>query len=49
MIDIQSQRDTRDVPLQKVGIKGLEYPVRVLDKAHKTQGTSGVVLLVIRL
>lgn len=49
MIDIQSQRDTRDVPLQKVGIKGLEYPVRVLDKAHKTQGTSGVVDLFVNL
>ena len=49
MIDIQSQRDTRDVPLQKVGIKGLEYPVRVLDKANKTQGTSGVVDLFVNL
>lgn len=49
MIDIQSQRDTRDVPLQKVGIKGLEYPIRVLDKANKTQGTSGVVDLFVNL
>ncbi len=31
MIDIQNQADTRDVPLQKVGVKGLRYPVQVQD------------------
>jgi GTP cyclohydrolase I len=37
--DTQSQPDTRDVPLQKVGVRGVEYPIRVLDKAHKIQHT----------
>ena len=40
MIDIQSQHDNREVPLKKVGIKGLRYPVQVLDKANGTQKTS---------
>ena len=49
MIDIQSEADHRDVPLQKVGIKGLEYPIKVLDKANKTQTTSAVVDLFVNL
>lgn len=32
MIDIQKQRDYRHIPIDKVGIKGLRYPVKVLDK-----------------
>jgi len=41
MIDVQNQEDTRDIPLTKVGVKGLEYPIRVLDKVHKVQHTTG--------
>jgi GTP cyclohydrolase I len=40
MIDIQNQADYRDVPLAKVGVKGLEYPIRVLDKEKKIQHTT---------
>jgi GTP cyclohydrolase I len=40
MIDIQNTRDTRDIPITKVGVKGLEYPIRVLDKINKIQHTS---------
>ena len=40
MIDIQNQADCRDVPLAKVGVKGLEYPIRVLDKKNKNQHTT---------
>ena len=32
MIDIQNQPDFRNIPIDKVGIKGLKYPVKVLDK-----------------
>ncbi len=49
MIDIQSQHDNREVPLKKVGIKGLRYPVQVLDKANGTQKTSGIVDLFVNL
>jgi GTP cyclohydrolase I len=43
MIDIQNQRDTRDVPLTKVGVKGLEYPIKVLDRANQVQNTAAKV------
>ena len=39
LADIQSQPDSRDIPLAKVGVKGLEYPIRVLDKVKKVQHT----------
>jgi len=37
MPDVQNQKDDREIPLAKVGVKGLEYPVRVLDKVKKIQ------------
>jgi GTP cyclohydrolase I len=43
MIDIQNSADYRDVPLAKVGVKGLEYPIRVLDKIKKVQHTAAKV------
>ena len=41
LIDIQNTPDKRDIPLTKVGVKGLEYPIMVLDKVHKVQYTTG--------
>jgi GTP cyclohydrolase I len=41
MIDVQSAPDDRDIPLTKVGVKGLEYPIRVLDKINTVQHTTG--------
>lgn len=49
MVDIQNETDGRYVPLAKVGVKGLRYPVKVLDKIHGTQQTSGVVDLFVNL
>jgi GTP cyclohydrolase I len=43
VIDIQNSADDRDVPLSKVGVKGLEYPIRVLDKVSKVQHTTAKV------
>jgi GTP cyclohydrolase I len=40
MIDLQNTPDTREIPLAKVGVKGLEYPIRVLDKVNKVQHTT---------
>ncbi|MDR0402376.1 MAG: GTP cyclohydrolase FolE2 [Treponema sp.] len=40
MIDLQNSPDTRGIPLTKVGVKGLEYPVTVLDRANKLQHTT---------
>ena len=49
MKDIQSERDTRKVPLQKVGVRDVRYPITVLDKEHKTQSTTATVDLFVNL
>lgn len=49
MIDIQNQEDTREIPLKKVGVKGVKYPVSVLDKSKKTQTTTATVDLFVNL
>ena len=49
MIDIQSEEDTRAVPLQKVGVKGVKYPVVVLDKNAAKQHTTASVDLYVNL
>ena len=49
MIDIQSTQDTREVPLQKVGVKNVKYPIQVLDKSRKKQNTTGTVNLFVNL
>ena len=37
MRDIQNENDTRKVALQKVGVKGLHYPITVLDKKMESK------------
>ncbi len=49
MRDIQSEEDTRAVPLAKVGVKGVHYPVTVLDKNSKQQQTTATVDLYVNL
>ena len=49
MRDIQSEEDTRAVPLKKVGVKGVHYPVTVLDKNAKQQQTTATVDLFVNL
>jgi len=49
MRDIQNEEDTRAIPLQKVGVKGVKYPVSVLDKNKKTQTTTATVDLFVNL
>src|SRR5574344_742537 len=49
MPDIQNESDTREIPLQKVGVKGVKYPIQVLDKVHKTQHTTATVDLFVNL
>jgi GTP cyclohydrolase I len=43
MIDVQSFSDDRDVPLKKVGVKGVRYPITVLDKDRGVQHTTATV------
>ena len=49
MIDIQNEQDVRKIPLQKVGVRNLEYPVKVLDKTNKFQSTTATVDLFVNL
>ena len=49
MLDIQNTPDTREIPLQKVGVKNVRYPVQVLDKNNKTQNTTATVNLFVNL
>ena len=49
MKDVQNEQDTREIPLQKVGVKGLCYPIKVLDKQNKVQSTTAKVDLFVNL
>lgn len=49
MEDIQSSPDTREIPLEKVGVKNVKYPVCVLDKTNKFQNTTANVNLFVNL
>lgn len=49
MIDIQNLVDKREVPLKKVGVRNVEYPVSVLDKKYKIQNTTATVDLFVNL
>lgn len=39
LVDHASETDTREIALNRVGIRGLEYPIQVLDKGGKYQST----------
>ena len=45
MVDVQNRIDERNIPLQKVGVKNIRYPIVVLDKVNKTQSTTARVNL----
>lgn len=47
--DTQSEHDPRKLPVDRVGVKALRYPIQVLDKAHSTQSTIANVSLTVDL
>ena len=49
MKDIQNQYDNRRINIKKVGIKGVTYPITVLDKAHQEQKTIARVSMYVNL
>ncbi|MDD3649139.1 MAG: GTP cyclohydrolase FolE2 [Candidatus Hydrothermia bacterium] len=49
MKDIQSQNDSRKIPIDKVGIEDLIYPIRVMDRANVLQHTIAKVKLSVEL
>lgn len=47
--DHASETDMRQLPIDKVGIEGLSYPVQVLDKNRETQSTVATISLSVGL
>ncbi|WP_022671373.1 GTP cyclohydrolase FolE2 [Hippea alviniae] len=39
LADVQSQKDERNIPIDKVGVKNLTYPITLLDKTKQHQHT----------
>ncbi|MFN6991723.1 MAG: GTP cyclohydrolase, FolE2/MptA family, partial [Fervidobacterium sp.] len=39
LADVQSQKDNRNIYLKRVGVKGVRYPITVLDKHKGVQNT----------
>jgi GTP cyclohydrolase I len=49
MPDIQSMPDNRKIPIDKVGVKGLRYPISVKDRRKQLQHTVGLFDLFVNL
>lgn len=49
MIDIQNQKDNRNIDIQKVGVKGIKYPIVVLDRANGTQHVNATINIYVNL
>src|SRR5580765_280920 len=47
--DKQSERDDRQLPIDKVGVRGLRFPIQIRDKAHVLQNTVAIVGLFVDL
>jgi GTP cyclohydrolase I len=49
LVDIQSSRDERNIPIDKVGVRGIKYPILVLDCEKGEQHTIGNFTLTVSL
>ena len=47
--DKQSEPDTRNIDIDKVGVKGLEFPIQLRDKAHEVQNTIATISMSVDL
>lgn len=47
--DIQKSTDTRNIPIDKVGVRGVKFPISVLDRANERQHTIGNFTLTVDL
>jgi GTP cyclohydrolase I len=43
MQDKQNERDHRELPIDKVGVRGLRFPIQIRDKAHVSQNTIATI------
>src|SRR5210317_986237 len=49
MKDTQNQRDYRNIPIDKVGIKNLRYPITVRDRRDGSQNTVATINMYVDL
>jgi GTP cyclohydrolase I len=49
MIDVQSYKDKRKINIKKVGVKGIKYPVIVLDRANGIQHVNANINMYVNL
>jgi len=49
MRDVQNERDSRNIPIDRVGVKDLSYPISVLDPAVKEQHTVATLSMSVSL
>ncbi len=49
VLDVQNQQDNRHIDIQKVGVKGVKYPIIVLDKKHGAQHVNAAVNMYVNL
>jgi len=49
LVDVQAMPDGRNIPLQRVGIKNIRYPITVLDKARGHQQTVANINMYVNL
>jgi len=49
MIDIQNQKDFRNIDIAKVGVKHIKYPIIVLDRACGTQTVNATINMYVNL
>lgn len=47
--DTQNEQDTRQISIDRVGVKGLKYPIVVRDKAHRSQSTVATIAMAVDL
>jgi GTP cyclohydrolase I len=49
LTDTQAQRDERRIPIDRVGVRGLRYPMQIRDKAREVQHTIATATLTVDL
>ncbi len=47
--DVQNQKDTRRIKIDKVGVKNIHYPIIVEDRANKIQHTTAIIDIYVEL
>jgi GTP cyclohydrolase I len=49
MIDMQNQQDDRHIDIKKVGVKGIKYPITVLDRVQGVQQVNAAINMYVNL